>query len=260
MHRVGTLAVIKKMERAGEMMQIIVQGTQRVELLEVPQSTPYLAAQVRRLPDPDDAGTEMEALHREMLNLAGQVHALVAPEAQMGITQIIMQVQDPLHQAYLLGSMLNLDLEKEQALLAAETRVDALKLMHTYLTYEVQVLELRNKIASEAQSEMSREQREYVLRQQMRAIQEELGEGDPEEAELAELRRKLEEAESSRRRAQGSGARAGTPGAPAAGRARLSAHAGLPRADHRAAVEEARPTTCSICPAPGRSWTRTTTG
>jgi ATP-dependent Lon protease len=85
-------------------------------------------------------------------------------------------------------------MQKEQALLEAATRVEALRLLHTYLTHEVQVLELRNKIASEAQSEISREQREYVLRQQKRAIEEELGESDPEEAELAELRRRLQEA------------------------------------------------------------------
>ncbi len=195
LHRVGTLAVIKKMERAGEIVQVIVQGVERVELVELPQSSPYLAAQIRRIPEPNDFDTEMEALHREMLKLAAQVHALVAPDAQVGITQIIMQVQDPLHQAYLLASMLNLDMQKEQALLEAPTRVAVLRLMHTYLSYEVQVLELRNKIASEAQSEMSREQRDYVLRQQKRAIEEELGEDDPEEAETAELRRRLDEAQ-----------------------------------------------------------------
>ena len=64
----------------------------------------------------------MEALHREILDLAAEVHTFVAPEAQMGITQIIMQVQDPLHLAYLLASMLSLDVQKEQALLEAPTR------------------------------------------------------------------------------------------------------------------------------------------
>jgi ATP-dependent Lon protease len=194
LHRIGTLAVIKKMERSGESVQLIVQGVDRLELVELSQTTPYLAAQARRIPEPKDFDTELEALHREILKLAAQVHALVAPEAQMGITQIIMQVQDPLHQTYLLASMLNLDMQKEQALLEAPTRVEALRLLHTYLTHEVQVLELRNKIASQAQSEISREQREYVLRQQKRAIEEELGETDPEEAELTELRRRLEEA------------------------------------------------------------------
>jgi ATP-dependent Lon protease len=93
---------------------------------------------------------------------------------------------------YLLGSMLNLDLVKEQSILEAQTRADALRLMHGYLTYEVQVLELRQKIAGQAQHEMSREQREYLLRQQLRAIQQELGEQNPEQAEITLLRERLE--------------------------------------------------------------------
>src|SRR5918999_5701634 len=91
--------------------------------------------------------------------------------------------------------MLSLDLVKEQSILEAQTRADALRLMHGYLTYEVQVLELRQKIAGQAQHEMSREQREYLLRQQLRAIQQELGEQNPEQAELALLRERFEQAD-----------------------------------------------------------------
>jgi ATP-dependent Lon protease len=96
---------------------------------------------------------------------------------------------------YLAASILSLEIQKEQDLLEAETVVDALRLLHTYLTHEVQVLELRNKIASHAVSEMSNEQREYLLRQQLRAIQQELGEKDPEHAELDLLYERLEKAD-----------------------------------------------------------------
>src|SRR5207244_3284074 len=93
------------------------------------------------------------------------------------------------------GSMLGLDVPKEQALLEAPTRAEALRLLHGYLSHEVQVLELRQKINTQAQSEMSKEQRDYMLRQQMRAIQEELGDKNPEKAEADLLRQQLAKAD-----------------------------------------------------------------
>jgi ATP-dependent Lon protease len=194
MYRVGTLAAIKKMERVEAGYQIIVQGIERVELLETVEAVPFIKARVATLAEPGDTGTEVEALQRAMLDQAAAVHALLQPQAPFTVQQMFAQVQDPLHQAYLLASMLNLDLAKSQTLLEASTRADALRQMHEHLTHELQVLELRQKIASQAQSELTREQREYLLRQQLRAIQEELGERSPEQADAAELRRRLEEA------------------------------------------------------------------
>jgi ATP-dependent Lon protease len=111
------------------------------------------------------------------------------------LQQLLAQSSDPLQVAYLLGSMLSLDVAKEQALLEAPTRLEALRLLHGYLGHEVQVLELRARIADQAQSEMSKDQRQYMLRQQMRAIQEELGEQSAEKAEVEELRKRLAEAD-----------------------------------------------------------------
>ena len=99
----------------------------------------------------------------------------------------------PIQYVYLLASILSLGVEKEQSLLEATTQADALRIMHDFLTHEVQVLELRHQIASQAQTEMSRQQREYFLRQQLQAIQKELGEAEPGEAEVAELRRRVAE-------------------------------------------------------------------
>ena len=124
--------------------------------------------------------------------------------------------------------------------------------MHEFLTHEVQIVELRQKIASQAQSEMSREQREYLLRQQLRAIQQELGERSSEQAEMAELRRRLDEAKLPERGAEGGRARAGPARAVARRGARLSDHAHLPRADPGAALERARPKTTWTWPAPAR--------
>ncbi|HYY15903.1 MAG TPA: LON peptidase substrate-binding domain-containing protein, partial [Gammaproteobacteria bacterium] len=192
-YSIGTLGVIKKMGRAEDMLQVVVQGIQRIEIIGVVQERPFVSLNVRLLPEPQDSGTEIEALQRAVLDLASKMLELVQPQMQVSISHIISEVENPLHQVYLLGSLLSLDVEREQALLAAASRYEALKLAHDYLHYEVQVLEMRNKIASQAQSELSRQQREHLLRQQMRAIQGELGEQSPEQAEVDELRKRMEE-------------------------------------------------------------------
>jgi ATP-dependent Lon protease len=195
LYTVGTRAVIRKMARTPESVELLVQGVDRVSLLGLEQIEPYLRVRVQPVPVPNDGGTEVEALHRAVLDLARRVLELAQPDTPAQIDQLVAQGGDPLRLAYMLGSMLSLDVAKEQALLEANTRADALRLLHDYLTHEVQVLELRQQIASRAHTEMSREQRDYMLRQQMRAIQEELGERTPEKAEVEALRQRLHEAE-----------------------------------------------------------------
>ena len=188
---IGTRATVQKMERRDKTLPLIVLGQARVELVSTQQETPLLRAHVRELPWPEDEGIELEALHRAIVEQAGKIMELVGPEAQSGLMQIVSEFQDPLKQVHLLASLLPIGLEKEQALLAADTRVEALRLMHQYITHQAQVFEVQHKIASQARSEMSREQREYLLRQQLRAIQQELGEEHPEQAEVADLKERL---------------------------------------------------------------------
>jgi ATP-dependent Lon protease len=188
---VGTRAVIKKMARSGAGIELLVQGLERVAVVGIEQTEPYLKAVFRPLPLPDDEGTEVEALRRTVLELTARALELAQPEGGINIDQLAAQAPDPLILAFLVGSMLSLDVAKEQSLLEAPTRVEALRLIHSYLTHELQVLELRSKITSQAQSEMGKEQREYLLRQQLRAIQGELGETTPERAEADELRNRL---------------------------------------------------------------------
>ena len=154
---IGTEAVIKRMERSGDTIQLIVQGTRRLQVVAGKQTEPFLQADLRALLEPQDRDAEVDALARTMVELAGQIQAMSMPDAQMSISQILTQFKDPLHQAYLLASMLSLDLEKEQQLLEADTRLSALRLMHEFMRHEVQIAELREKISSQAQSEMSRE-------------------------------------------------------------------------------------------------------
>jgi ATP-dependent Lon protease len=99
---------------------------------------------------------------------------------------------EPVRLAYFLGSILNLGVEQEQKMLEANTADELLRLAHTYLARELEIIQLRSKIATEAQSEMDKSQRDYILRQQMKAIQKELGEDESgEQAEAAMLRERL---------------------------------------------------------------------
>ncbi len=190
---IGTKAVIKKMARPNErQMDLIVLGVERVVILKLDPAESYMRARVRTFPLPEERSPEVEALHRAVAELAGKVVALAQPNAPAELAQMLTQTEDPLRLVYLLGSMMNLELAKEQALLETQTREEALRLMHGYLTSEYQVLQLRDKIASQAQTEMSKQQREYLLRQQLQAIQQELGEKDPQQAEVEMLRERIE--------------------------------------------------------------------
>jgi ATP-dependent Lon protease len=195
LYTIGTRAVVKKMARSEGGVELLVQGVERVSMVKVEQTQPYFKARVRPLPLPDDAGPEVEALYRAVLDLTGRVLELAQPQPQINIAQLAAQAQDPLQLVYLLGSMLHLDTPREQALLEAPTRLEALRLVHGYLSHEVQVLELRNQISSQAQTEMTKQQREYMLRQQLQAIQAELGDSNPEKAEADDLRKRLQEAD-----------------------------------------------------------------
>jgi ATP-dependent Lon protease len=193
---IGTRAVIKRLNRGPEVVELLVQGLERVRLTAFDQIEPYLRARVEVLPLPEDEGPELEALQRAVMDLAVKAIELAQPQqGAANVQQMLAATPDPLRLAYLLASMLGLDVAKEQALLEAPTRHEGLRLIHDYLAHEVQVLELRRRIADQAQTEMSKEQRQYILRQQMRAIQDELGEKNPEKAELEDLRQKLDEAD-----------------------------------------------------------------
>ncbi len=195
LYTIGTKAVIRKSSRQGdEMMEILVLGIERVVIVKI-ESGDYLQARFRDFPLPQDTGSELEALQGALLELAAKAVALAQPQSAAELTRMLAGNDDPLRLAYLLASIFSLDIAKEQKLLESETRVDALRLIHRYLAHELQVLELRQKIASSARDEMSKEQRDYLLKQQLRAIQQELGEKDSEKAELDLLRERFEKAE-----------------------------------------------------------------
>jgi len=192
----GTKAVIRKMSRPGEShLELLVQGVERLMLLKFESTEPYLIRLFNPTPMAVDLTPELEALERSVLELAGRAIELAQAAVPVEISQLMAGSKDPVRLVYMLASMFSLDLEKEQTLLEAQTVADAYRLLHTYLSHEVQVLELRNKINESARSEMGKEQREYMLRQQMRAIQQELGEKSPEQSEIDLIRERLEKAD-----------------------------------------------------------------
>src|ERR1700689_2984915 len=196
LYSIGTKAVIRKMNRSGEgHLELMVLGMERVTLMKLDSSEPFLKGRAVPLPLPDDKGPEIEALQGALVELAGEALTLAQPNTPQELRGLIASNDDPMRLTFVLSAMFSLDAEKCQSLLEATTRAEALRMLHRYLMHEVQVLELRNKITTEARSEMGKEQRDYLLRQQMRAIQQELGEKDGEHAEAQQLRERLEKAD-----------------------------------------------------------------
>jgi ATP-dependent Lon protease len=195
-YEVGTLVMIKRMMRTPDALQLIVQGTERVKVLEWTQTDPYLRARVQMLPALRVVNAdEVEALQRNVRTLIERALALL-PQVPPEVRAAVMGTDDPVQVAYFLASILNLGLAEEQAMLEADTVDELLRLAYARLAHEVEIMQLRTKIATEAQGEMDKAQRDYILRQQMKAIQKELGDDEGgEQAEAALLRERLNEAD-----------------------------------------------------------------
>jgi len=195
LYTIGTRAVIRRWSKGDEQMEVFVLGLERVVLVKVDNGGPYPVTRFRPLPLPQDTGPEIEALERAVSELTTKAIQLTQNQTPFDLERLLAGADDPLRLVYMVAAMLSLDLPKAQAILEAASRLDALRMLHTYLSYEVQVLELRAKIASEARSEMSKEQKEYLLRQQLRAIQHELGDKNPEQADVDQLKEQFAKAD-----------------------------------------------------------------
>ena len=194
--QIGTLVMIKRMERVEDTLHLIVQGTDRIRVLEWIQEAPFIRARVEILPELEVKNIEeVEAAKRNVQSLIQQALAYL-PQVPPEVRMVVLAADDPVKLAYFLGSILNLGVEKEQQMLEADTVDELMHRAHDFLAREVEIIRLRSKIASEAQTEMDKAQRDYILRQQMRAIQKELGEGESgEEAEASQLRERLAKAD-----------------------------------------------------------------
>ena len=196
LYTIGTKAVIKQTARSPEgHYNILIQGLERFVLLKLDQVDPYLQARVKQLPAPSERSTEVEALHRAILDIITELPKLIqTPGVHEAVTALGTE-EDPVVLAYRIASLLNLTLDGEQQLLETSTRADLLRGLYAALSREVQILQLRDKITSEAREKLGKTQREYLLREQLKTIQQELGETNGEEDEVAALRKKVQEAD-----------------------------------------------------------------
>ena len=155
--------------------------------MEVEQTEPFLKARFVPYPLPEDSGTEVEALQRAVIDLALKVLELAEVQTPITVQQLAAQAQDPLRFAFLLGSMLSLETSKEQALLEAPTRHEALRLLHDYLEHEVQVpvFEVAHAAVDQPRRPARRPRREVALLDERdrepsaRGVPGDAGAGDP---------------------------------------------------------------------------------
>jgi ATP-dependent Lon protease len=193
LHAVGTAAVIHKMIKVPDgTLRILVQGMRRIQREQPVSDEPYLVGQFVELPDELEETPEVEALTRNVQNLFGRVIGLV-PYLPEELQLAAANVEDPSALCNLVASTLRLKTEEKQRLLELTNVEGRLRAVSAILNRELEVLELGSKIQSQVQEEMEKGQREFFLRQQLKAIQEELGEGDADQAEITELRARLDE-------------------------------------------------------------------
>ncbi|MGE5618382.1 MAG: endopeptidase La [Sphingomonadaceae bacterium] len=202
---VGTLGKIHQLLKMPDgTIRLVMQGLQRIRILEYTQEQPYLAAKVQAMPESEEDNVEVEAMARNVVSLFQQLVNL-SPYLPDELVAAAMNVEGPRQLAYFVAMNLRLELEQRQEFLEIDSVAQKLRILTTYLNKELEVLELGRKIQSEAQEQMTKAQRDYYLREQLKAIQKQLGEESPEEAEIRDLREKVEKSgmpEEARREAE----------------------------------------------------------
>lgn len=192
--RVGVAGYIRMMLKLPDRIQLMLQGMHRVEIVEVLQREPYAVVRVRRLQDEiTDDPTELDALRRTVAQTFRRMLEL-SPQAPEGMADTISGIHDPSDVADFAAANSPISTADKQVLLETVNVGERLRKLLKFLTREVQMLELQGKIQSQVSSELSKTQREYYLREQLKAIQKELGEADERTQELDELRERIAKA------------------------------------------------------------------
>ncbi len=190
---IGTAANIHQMMRVPDgTVRLAVQGLRRVRIVEWLTEEPYLTARVEELPEETEESVEVKALMRNTLELFQRLVAVVSNLPDELVTAAL-NIDDPIHLVYLIASNVRMEPEERQSLLELESARTKLQKMSAFLSKELDLLELGKKIQGEVQEEVGRTQREFYLREQMKAIQKELGETNEQEVEINELRAKIDE-------------------------------------------------------------------
>jgi len=205
-YTLGTAAVIHRLLKAPDgTLRLAVQGMERIRIVRFTQTEPYLKAIVKPAPDKVEKTMEVEALMRNLVDLFRRLVSLV-PYLPEELMLAVINVDDPRQLAYLIATSIRMDIAEAQSILELDDVKDKLHKLTTILNRELEVLELGRKIQSQAQSEMEKMQREFFLREQLKAIKKELGEEDEQAMEIKELEEKIaaagmpEEAEKEARR------------------------------------------------------------
>ncbi|HEV2214603.1 MAG TPA: endopeptidase La [Terracidiphilus sp.] len=196
LHGVGTLATVHKVVRMPNQSRFVfTEGVDRVRLVRFVQSEPFMVAEVEVLESREPAtGPELEALVRNVIGQFGQIVS-ESPTLSDELRTIAANIEDPGRLVDFVASSLPfLTTEDKQVLLETPTVFERLEIMNQHLAKELEVQQLRTKIQSEVQDQVQQTQRDYYLREQLKAIQKELGEQDEGQREAEELRAKIEAA------------------------------------------------------------------
>jgi ATP-dependent Lon protease len=195
LYQVGTIARIIRLFRAPDgTIRMLVHGLARFKLGEFTEETPYLRAKVELHPElMDEDALETEALARNIMGQFERIADLITSIPQELVSSVL-SLEDPLQVVYTIANFQRIDLVDSQALLEVDSVAEKLHRLTAILTREVDVLELGQKIQNEARSEIEGMQREYFLREQLKAIQRELGEKDDQAAEVDEFREMIRKA------------------------------------------------------------------
>jgi ATP-dependent Lon protease len=194
LHDIGTVAMVHRLFRAPDgTIRLLVQGTARFRIGEFVQMEPYLKAQVELTPETIEKDIEIEALARNARDLFARIAEMI-PSIPRELINSVQNIEDPLQTVYTIANFQRMDIEISQGLLELDSVSEKLHKLIGILTHEIEVLEIGQKIQNEARSEIDKMQREYFLREQLKAIQKELGEGDEQTADVDELRQKIEAA------------------------------------------------------------------
>ncbi len=194
LYPMGTAAIVHRLFRAPDgTIRIVVQGLSRFRLGEFVEQEPYLRAHATPAPETVEQGLEIEAMARNVRDEFAQIAELV-PSVPRELVATVTALDEPLQIAYTIANYQRIELEQAEQLLELDSTTAKLKRLVGLLTKELEVLQLGAKIQEEARSEIEKVQRQYFLREQMKAIQRELGETDEQAAEVEELRKKMEAA------------------------------------------------------------------
>jgi ATP-dependent Lon protease len=192
-YQVGTAVTLHRLHKTTEGIILFVHGLERIRVDEYTATTPYLKARVTPIPEKVVMSVEVEALMRNLVELFRQLVSLV-PYLSDEVTLLVSSVEDPRHLANLIATSVRMDIEDAQGLLEIDDVKEKLRRLTTLLGRELEVLELGKKIQKEAQGSMEKVQREYFLREQLKAIRRELGEEDEQTVEIEDYRQQIKEA------------------------------------------------------------------